>query len=88
MGTERWPPSGTRARFWTFAGLLAPILLPVAIVYQRRAYNEAEASLGQWEWPRRLLNRPVLLYVLVWLGFFVILFVLAAVLSAFGVPPI
>jgi amino acid transporter len=82
------PPSAAKAELWTVAALFVPVLLPIAVVQQRRAFKEAAASNGRYRWTRRLLNRPVLLYVAVWLGFLVVVFVLTSVLAAIGVSPV
>jgi len=54
-------------------------LLPVAIHYQRKARREAEASNGQYIWPRTLVNRPVALYLLVLAGTLAFVVLMAAV---------
>ncbi len=69
-------------------GSFVPVLLPVAVVRQRQVLQEAQGSNARYEWPRQLLNRPVLLYVLVWLSFFGIILLLTVVLAALGVPPV
>lgn len=83
------PPSGIVARGWTVAALFLPILLPVAIVYARRARREAAQSAGEYSSPQRLIDRPAVFYVVVWVAFLAVIFVLTGVLSVFfGVPPI
>jgi hypothetical protein len=66
MSAAREPPSGNRAKVWTLlAAFWLWFLLPVAVHYQRKARREAETSGGLYVWPRTLLNRPVLLYLVV-----------------------
>ena len=59
------------------------------MVYARRARREANLSTGEYSWPQRLIDRPVVFYVLVWVGFFSVMFVMMAVLSlVFDVSPV
>ena len=81
------PPSGPAARALTIAALLFPILLIPAILYQRKARDEAAASDGRYEWSRSLVNRPVAFYVATLACFLGVLLILAFVLAALGVPP-
>jgi len=39
--------------------------VPVAVHYQRKARAEAEGSGGEYDWPRTIWNRPVLLSLIV-----------------------
>jgi ABC-type Fe3+ transport system permease subunit len=82
------PPSGPAARALTIAALLFPILLLPAILYQRKARDEAAASEGRYEWPRSLINRPVAFYLATLACLLGVMFILALVLAAFGVPPV
>jgi hypothetical protein len=61
------PPSGSAARAFTFASLLLPILIPVALYFCHRARQEALQNVDYY-WPRRWTNRPVLLSCVVWLA--------------------
>ena len=83
-----WPPSGLLARGLTLGALVFPILLALAILYQRKARDEAAASEGHYEWSRSLMNRPVALYLVAWATFLVVVFILMGVFAAFGVPPV
>ena len=86
---NRLPPSGATARVWAFAALVLPIALPLAVVYARRARREADFSTGEYSWPHRLIDRPVVFYVVVWVGFLSVMFVMTAVLSlVFNVSPV
>ena len=86
---KRLPPSGVAARAWAFAALLLPIALPLAVVYARRARREANLSTGEYSWPQRLIDRPVVFHVVVWAGFFSVMFVMMAVLTlVFDVSPV
>lgn len=87
--TRSCPTSAVTARLWTIAALFLPILLPVAILYTRRAAVEAALSGGEQRWPQRLIDRPVVFYVVVWITFLAIVFGLTVVLSVFfDVPPL
>jgi ABC-type Fe3+ transport system permease subunit len=81
------PPSGPVARLLTVAALVVPVLLPLAVLYQRRARHEVTASHGRYQWPRSLWNRPVALYLSCWLAFFVVMFLLSGVFAAFAISP-
>ncbi len=81
--SNRLPPSGVTARAWAFAALFLPIALPLAVVYARRARREANLSTGEYSWPQRLIDRPVVFHVAVWAGFFSVMFVMMAVVSLF-----
>lgn len=86
---EAVPPSGRPARAWALGALFLPIVLPAAVVYARRAGREAALSPGKFSWPQRLIDRPLIFSVVVWLGFFALMFGLTMVLSVFfEVPPI
>ena len=82
------PPSADAARIWTGLSLMAPVLLPVAAVYQRRAFREANESNGRFEWRRSLTRRPVLLYAVVLALSLLSISVLFATSVALGVPPV
>jgi hypothetical protein len=58
--------------------LFLPIVLPGAVVLARRAAREAAASGGE-PWRRRIIDRPILLYLVTWFVFFALAFVLFAV---------
>lgn len=90
MGTvkAKRPPSGPAARALTIGALVVPILLVPAILYQRKARDEAAASEGRYEWARSLINRPLAFVLASWAGFFVLVFILTGVLAAFGVSPV
>jgi amino acid transporter len=86
---NRLPPSGATARAWSLAALVLPIVLPLAVVYARRARREANLSTGEYSWPQRLIDRPVVFHVVVWVGFFSVMFAMMAVLSlGFDVSPV
>ncbi len=83
------PPSGATARVWSIAALVLPIALPLAMVYARRARREADLSTGEYSWPKRLIDRPVIFHLVVWVGFFSVMFAMMAVLSlGFDVSPV
>lgn len=67
---------------------MLPILLPLAILFQRKARDEAASSGGRYGWSRSLVNRPVALYLTTWGTFLVVTFVLTGILAAFGVSPV
>ena len=67
---------------------MLPVLLPLAIVYQRKASAEAAASNGAHQWPPSLLHRPVVLYLATWGTLITVTVLLTVVLSAFGVRPV
>lgn len=86
---KRLPPSGVAARAWAFTALFLPIALPLAVVYARRARREANLSTGEYSWPQRLIDRPVVFHVVVWAGFFSVMFVMMAVVTlVFNVSPV
>ena len=68
------PPSRMAARGWTLAALFLPILLPVAIVYARRVRRDAALSIVESSSAQRLIDRPVVFYVAVWLAFLAVIF--------------
>lgn len=71
------------------AALLLPIALPLAVVYAGRARREANLSTGEYSWPQRLIDRPVVFHVVVWAGFFSVVLMMMAVLSlVFDVSPV
>lgn len=82
------PPSGPAAQGLTVAALVLPILLPLAILFQRKARDEAASSEGRYVWSRSLVNRPVALYLITWGIFLVVTFVLTGILAAFGFSPV
>lgn len=85
-GVRREPPSGPKARAWTLvAAFWLWLLLPVAIHYQRRARAEAAASGGAYEWPRSLLNRPIILWLTVLAAALALVLVLVVV-GIYGDP--
>ena len=85
---SEWPPSAPLARGLTLLALALPILLPPAILYQRKARSEAAASGGRYEWSRSLMNRPVVLCLVTWSTFLLMAVILTGVLAAFGVSPV
>lgn len=83
------PPSGITARLLAVVSLFLPIVLPAAVVYARRARREAAAAPGEFSWPRRLIDRPLVFYVVVWAAFLVLVFVLMGLLSTvFNISPV
>ena len=59
------------------------------MVYARRGRREGNFSTGEYSWPQRLIDRPVVFHVLVWVGFFSVMFAMMAVLSlGFDVSPV
>lgn len=59
------------------------------MVYARRARREANLSTGEYSWPQRLIDRPVIFHLVVWVGFFSVMFAMMAVLSpGFDVSPV
>jgi len=69
--------------------LLLPIALPAAVLYARRARREAAASPAEFSSPRRLIDRPLIFYVVVWVAFLALIFVLTGLLSTvFDVSPV
>lgn len=86
MGNRRavtTPPSGAVARIWTIVSLFLPIALPAAVLYATRARREAAASAGEFSWPSRLIDRPLIFYIVVWVAFLVTGFAVTWVLSEF-----
>jgi hypothetical protein len=49
--------------------LFLPILLPVAVFYAHRARREAAVSLGEYRWPKGLVDRPVVFFLVAWVGY-------------------
>lgn len=82
------PPSARQARAWTIGALINWFLVPLAVIYQNKAREEARASDGLYHWHNRLWNRPVLLTIAVWGSFFLLLFVLTGILAHFGIAPV
>ncbi len=85
------PPSGVTSRLLTMISLFLPIALPAAVFYARRARQEAAAadSAGDIKWPARLIDRPLIFFVVVWGVFLASVFVLMGLLSAvFDVSPV
>ncbi len=81
------PPSRVTARVLTVVSLLFPLALPAAIFYTRRARQEATA--GRVTQRRRLIDRPLIFYVVFWFTFLALVFVLMGVLSVvFDVSPV
>lgn len=88
-GGTALPPSGGTARLLTVISLLLPIALPAAVFYARRARQEAATSAGSMKWPSRLIDRPLIFYVVVWVVFLALVFGLMGLLSAvFDVSPV
>jgi ABC-type Fe3+ transport system permease subunit len=82
-------PSRVTARLLAVVSLALPIALPAAVVYARRARREAAASPDEFSRPRRLIDRPLIFYVVVWVLFLSLMFVLMGILSVvFDVSPV
>ena len=80
------PPSGDKARIFTLlAAFWLWFLLPIAIYYQRKAFQEVSASGGRYVWPRTLLNRPIVLWLLVLAGSMLLIFAMITV-GMYGDP--
>lgn len=77
------PPSGPAARALTIASPLVPVVLPIALYFQRRARREA-ASDPQLSWSSGWLNRPILFTVIVWAAFLLLAFLLFGLGAALG----
>lgn len=83
------PPSGMTARLFAVVSLAIPVVLPIALFFARRARHEASASEGAFTWPSRLVDRPLVLYVVVWFAFLVLALALTLVMSTvFNVSPV
>jgi hypothetical protein len=77
--TLREPPSGSKARLWTLlAAFWLWLLLPIAVYYQRKARREAIESDGLYVWPKTILNRPILLWLIVLFGSVALIVLMAA----------
>lgn len=92
MGRDRAavaPPSLVPARLLAVVSLLLPVALPAAVLYARRARREAAAAPREFSSPGRLIDRPLIFYVVVWVAFLVLLFVLMGLLNTvFNVSPV
>ncbi len=87
-GSCALPPSGRAARRLAAAALVLPVLLPVAVVYARRARRQTRVSPASFA-PLSLMDRPVILYLVVTITVYVVMFVLMGVMSiVFGVSPV
>jgi hypothetical protein len=80
------PPSANRAQLLTLLGAFwLWFLVPVAVIFQRRARREVEESNGEYEWPRTIWNRPILLWLIVF-GSSMALVLLMVAVGMYGDP--